>query len=383
MVLKNVNEVHIEVTSACNLSCSYCFAGQATHSTEHHRFIGKETVQQAVQKVINQTASEEISIIFHGGEPLLRSADWYGDVLDSLDGASRDSGKRFKYGLQTNAQVLHDEHLDVFVRHGVVLGCSLDGTQSINDRARGGFARSFDNILKLAGTDIFGGVLTTITKANCSEVPDILAFLERNGLLRLTANIFYRNGAGTALEPLTADEIYGAWVDISEYMLETEGRGVLERKMLQVYSRFLRPPRHEDFSMVLTCSQPFCHAGIRMIYVDGEGTIYPCGCSAWVSPPSEALGSLDTLDRGRYLQAVKQFHRRDRRYIEDCPSCPATTVCAFGCTTFDRVDADTAESLCQATRRFHDHHLTALQRSRVDRVVSSPGAMRLRKNIGR
>jgi len=69
---KEFGNIHIILTTFCNMGCSGCYQ---EHLTEHNNLILNDQTKENIKKVYNQFKSEnlDIKVSFFGGEPLLRS----------------------------------------------------------------------------------------------------------------------------------------------------------------------------------------------------------------------------------------------------------------------------------------------------------------------
>lgn len=114
------------VSQACNMACSYCFAGEGTYgkpslmSTE----IGKSSLDIANELGIS-------SIQFFGGEPLLNF-----NLIKELVHYAEKSNFRFSYGIITNATLITEEIADFFQRYDFEVTVSLDGPKRVHDTCR-------------------------------------------------------------------------------------------------------------------------------------------------------------------------------------------------------------------------------------------------------
>lgn len=76
-----------------------------------------------------------VSITFHGGEPLLQSPEFFACAA-AMAKAELEPVCEVSLAVQTNAVLLNERFIDVFNRHDIVVGVSLDGAKETNDRAR-------------------------------------------------------------------------------------------------------------------------------------------------------------------------------------------------------------------------------------------------------
>lgn len=136
--LQNLNIV-FKISERCNLKCDYCyffFGGDNTWKL-HPPAVPQQVIEHLgafAARAACDHGLQAISLIFHGGEPLLMKRQRFTEMCDALRGYEK--GFRFNFGLQTNGVLVDDEWIALFERHNVSVGVSLDGTRAINDLHR-------------------------------------------------------------------------------------------------------------------------------------------------------------------------------------------------------------------------------------------------------
>lgn len=133
-------EVIVKVAERCNLVCSYCyyfFAGDLTYKTRPGRMSRQviDGLAKFLAEGATTTGIPSIKLVFHGGEPLLlRKADF--EYACEAFRREVSPVTRLSLTVQTNGVLIDDEWVEIFRRHGVSVGISLDGNQDVNDRYR-------------------------------------------------------------------------------------------------------------------------------------------------------------------------------------------------------------------------------------------------------
>jgi len=165
----------VKVASRCNLACTYCYMYQHPDQTwrEQPVFISRATVDLLASRLVEYTRDRDgirwLTVVAHGGEPLLLGADRLDQFFSSIREALEATGVKANLGLQTNALLVDDDIVAVLQGNRVHAGVSLDGPAEINDHHRvdhaggGTFARALAGIEKLrrpsSGDSVFGGIL--------------------------------------------------------------------------------------------------------------------------------------------------------------------------------------------------------------------------------
>lgn len=130
----------LKTVERCNLNCKYCyFFNRSDRSYKNHPpFISKEVIIKLASFLLDAIRDlnlSSISIGFHGGEPMLQKKVDFNWVCSYLT----DQLSRFvtlNYNIQSNGLLIDEEWIELFVRHKVTIGISIDGTKEINDSNR-------------------------------------------------------------------------------------------------------------------------------------------------------------------------------------------------------------------------------------------------------
>lgn len=136
-----LGDLIIEVTTGCNLRCKYCvFSGsyphQRTHLTDSMSVSDARRAVTLYLNLFNESRSfnpERIpTIAFYGGEPLLNVAA----IRAAIDQAEELSVVPPTFLVTTNATLLSDNVIDLFIAHNVLPAFSIDGDEIQHDRNR-------------------------------------------------------------------------------------------------------------------------------------------------------------------------------------------------------------------------------------------------------
>jgi uncharacterized protein len=111
----------------------------------------------------------EFGVSLHGGEPLLVGAPRLAEIAALLRRTVGDA-VTLRFGMQTNATLLDDDAVATLREADIMIGVSLDGPASVNDRARpdkrgeGSHARAVRGIqsIRRVAPEHFGGILCVI-----------------------------------------------------------------------------------------------------------------------------------------------------------------------------------------------------------------------------
>ena len=122
----------IKVTSACNLSCTYCSEGSRKlvnlDIEIYKRFIDE------IPKLLMYVGHKNVDIIWHGGEPLVIGKKW---IMEAIEYTNRIlSDYTLTYSIQTNATLIDNDWVRIFKEHNFSIGISLDGYKELHDQYR-------------------------------------------------------------------------------------------------------------------------------------------------------------------------------------------------------------------------------------------------------
>jgi len=170
-------EFIIKVHSRCNLSCDYCYMYEMADQSwrTQPRKMSPEVADLTAARVGEHARSHglnRVSLILHGGEPLLAG----GDLITRLVTATRrEAGPQVTVdvSIQTNAVLLDDAYLRLFDELGVRVGVSVDGDAVAHDRHRtyanggGSYLAVSDSLARLRRFPrLYGGLLCTVDLRN-------------------------------------------------------------------------------------------------------------------------------------------------------------------------------------------------------------------------
>lgn len=172
-------EFVLKIHSRCDLACDYCYmyelADQSWRLRPHR--MPRAIAEQAATRIAEHADAHNlarVSVILHGGEPLLAGPDLISHVITTI----RDRAGpqvRVNVSLQTNGVRLDTRYLQLFASLDVRVGISFDGDAAAHDRHRRyrngqGSHRTVTAALKRlnSGTyrHLFGGLLCTIDVRN-------------------------------------------------------------------------------------------------------------------------------------------------------------------------------------------------------------------------
>ena len=120
----------------CNLACKYCYYLEKNnlYQNSHRHLMSDEMLEQFTREYIEAQTMPQVLFTWHGGEPLMRSIDFYKKALALQKKYAH--GKQIDNAIQTNGTLLTDEWCEFFAKNHWLVGISIDGPQEYHDHYR-------------------------------------------------------------------------------------------------------------------------------------------------------------------------------------------------------------------------------------------------------
>jgi uncharacterized protein len=228
----------LKLHSRCDLACDHCYmyehADQSWRSRPH--VMSSATITQVASRIAEHARRHRVpgvTVVFHGGEPLLagpeRLAEASAVLRQALAGICA-----LDLRIHTNAVLLDDGFCEVFREHGIRVGISLDGNQASNDRHRryANGRSSYAQVIHAIGLvreripELFAGLLCTIDVRNdplavyrelAAHDPPAIDFLLPHATwdsppYRPAVPCGQPGSSGQAGHPIGAETAYASWL---------------------------------------------------------------------------------------------------------------------------------------------------------------------------
>jgi uncharacterized protein len=161
--------VILKTVERCNLNCTYCyFFNQGEESYKKHpAFISEEVINQFVvflRQAVSDFSFSTIQIAIHGGEPTLQPKAQFDLLCQKLRSELKVD---LKLSIQTNGTLIDDRWIELFTRHQVAVGVSLDGPPEYNDLNR------IDHKGLGSYVAVLKGIEKLLEAVACGKIPDI------------------------------------------------------------------------------------------------------------------------------------------------------------------------------------------------------------------
>ncbi|MFD5628911.1 radical SAM/SPASM protein FxsBH, inactivated beta-hydroxylase extension form [Streptomyces sp. NPDC127072] len=174
-----LQQLVLKIHSRCDLACDHCYVYEHADQSWQGRptVISEETLRKVAQRFAAYAESHKlpsVSVILHGGEPLLVGPARMRDICAELTRTISPVTK-LNLHIHTNAVQLNARHLEVFKEFGVRVSVSLDGDRVANDRHRRDRRQrsSYDRVVRAVNLlrtpeyrHLYSGLLCTVDVAN-------------------------------------------------------------------------------------------------------------------------------------------------------------------------------------------------------------------------
>ncbi len=120
----------------CNLACKYCYYLEKNklYPTAQRHLMSDKMLEQFTREYIEAQTMNQMLFTWHGGEPLLRSIDFYRKAISLQQKYA--GGRCIDNVIQTNGTLLTDEWCEFFAQNHWLVGISIDGPQPYHDHYR-------------------------------------------------------------------------------------------------------------------------------------------------------------------------------------------------------------------------------------------------------
>jgi uncharacterized protein len=329
-------EFVLKVHSRCNLACDYCYmyemADQSWRAQPKRmtRAVAEQTAARIAEHV-RAHALTDVSIVLHGGEPLLAGPETIEQVVSAVR-AQVGEQTTVRATIQTNAALLSEEYLELFRNLDLHVGVSVDGGEQAHDRhrryanGRGSYAAVAEGLHRMIDggyRDLFNGVLCVVDIGN-----DPIATYE--GLLEFA--------------PPRMDFLlpHGTWSDPPPGRSAAADSTPYADWLIDVFTRWYDDPRTDVrlFSEIIrlligrnAVSETVGTAPVSFVVVETDGSLAQVDSLRAAFHGAHATGL--HIDRHSFDEAllVPQVAARQLGYnalSAQCQKCPVWRVCGGG-----------------------------------------------------
>lgn len=329
----------------CNLTCKYCYYLEKNklYPTAQRHLMSDEMLEQFTREYIEAQTMNQVLFTWHGGEPLLRSIDFYRKAL-SLQQKYAGS-RRIDNVIQTNGTLLTDEWCEFFAQNHWLVGISIDGPQPDHDHYRltaagkPSWKKVMQGIKLLKKHGVEWNAMAVVNAYNANHPLEFYRFFKENGcqFLQFTPIVerLTRHEDGRTLASLAdKDEI-----SLSEASVAPEQWGYF---LCAIFDEWVRKDVGKIFVEIFDCtlanwmgiSPGICayskecgHAGV----MEHNGDVYSCDHFVF---PEYKLGNIrdHSLIDMLYGEQQQEFSRQKHSSLpRQCKECDMEFACHGEC----------------------------------------------------
>jgi uncharacterized protein len=172
----------IKTSKLCNLRCRYCYEYLELGDRQAMTLDQLDTMYRHIASYYNRfDFKTEIQFVWHGGEPLLHSPDYYWQTFDRQQEIFGKLASSVTNVVQTNLTTLNQERLDLLAEGFDGVGVSIDlfGGLRTTQTEKDSVITVLKNIDRLIQNKIKFGCITVLTKASLPYLQEIFSFYEK------------------------------------------------------------------------------------------------------------------------------------------------------------------------------------------------------------
>lgn len=329
----------------CNLACKYCYYLEKNklYPTAQRHLMSDEMLERFTREYIEAQTMNQVLFTWHGGEPLLRSIDFYRKALSLQQKYA--GGRRIDNVIQTNGTLLTDEWCEFFAQNHWLVGISIDGPQPDHDHYRltaagkPSWKKVMQGIKLLKKHGVEWNAMAVVNAYNANHPLEFYRFFKENGcqFLQFTPIVerLTRHEDGRTLASLAdKDEI-----SLSEASVAPEQWGYF---LCAIFDEWVRKDVGKIFVEIFDCtlanwmgiSPGICayskecgHAGV----MEHNGDVYSCDHFVF---PEYKLGNIrdHSLIDMLYGEQQQEFSRLKHSSLpRQCKECDMEFACHGEC----------------------------------------------------
>lgn len=323
----------LKVTKACNLKCDYCYIDKEKPNTH----MNSDMIELIVKRLCDVN-EKNVSVILHGGEPLLN----FIEIKKAVRNIKKwNLKKNIFFYIQSNGTIVNEEIINFIKKEKIGFGISLDAPKNLHDSNRKyrNNKGSFDDIMKnieiLKDNKVGVSILTVLNSKNIEHIEEIIDFYISKNLTSFSFIPFQSIGEADSKNYLaiTSKQYLEAMTKlfkrIEQYNKTHKKSFIAEREFLHIIKTILFGEEETSF----LCKRTPCGAASNVFAFDYNGDVY-C-CDDFLEDPKFYLGNVkyNTISDFRKHENALKLQNRCVNNIPDCKICPFKKICCGGCAS--------------------------------------------------
>ena len=341
----------VKPTNRCNGDCHYC----SSYSINAPSDMNEDILEKMYDELFDYARAanvENITMLWHGGEPLLMGKKFYRKAWEK---AIEQKVFRMRHLIQTNLLSVDEEWIELFTNFDVYVSTSVDpiGHARTYKDGRLQYPDWINNFTLMCSSNVkVGGVVFTVTSKHMDRIEELYCFFKNiQSLASREIGIKFNPVCPAGKANTEKGNVLG---------IQPSDFGLFLSRLWDYWNRDGRPFPISPFSEwamygQLSCEfSGACHE--HFLSIDGEGNIYHCGRFSDSGLP---LGNMHentlTSIMTENLWRRQLFKRKAALQSGHCMGCELWEYCGGGCPYFADLyfsDPLAASPLCEATKTF-------------------------------
>ena len=343
-----INKLILNVTSRCNMRCSYCYANFGKFDNYESRNMTSEEVTMYINKLIPRVVKKIEVVQFFGGEPTLAEKTIEAtckhfsylvekNIIDCVP----------RFTMISNCVNISDGLYDIINKYNIRIVASLDGPKYIHDIQRkfadgsGTYEFVKDNIKRLQS--FIDGIEATYTKVH------VQSEMSAEKLIDYLSDEFNVSRKRISVIPVTGCKELGLTElekDNYYYFSDwTSDDGYIKRAFFENLQ-----------------SDLYCNAGYNTIALMPNGDIYPC--HMYAANKSYRIGNIKDEWIEEYKEKLEQISFSSKYQRLKCRNCWIRKVCHLCTAKMTLSDKSVSELIsieaCNERKKYIENRLLQL-----------------------
>ncbi len=365
----------------CNLDCTYCYYLHKEELYPDSKWkMGDECLESYIRQYIDAQPANttEVTFAWQGGEPTLLGIEFFERCVQIQKQFAR-PGMKVANTLQTNGVLLDDDWCRFFLKHGFLIGLSIDGPAELHDAYRvdhkgeGSHAKVVAALRKLKKYGVEFNALVVVNRNNGDEGSRIYRYLRDAGCLYMQfIPAVERTGVGRHAEGGVSNSTQSVPFDKAAEAVSS--RSVLPeqfgRFLIDVFDEWIQKDVGRVFVQIFDMAlsawvgvEPslcvFRQTCGRALAMEHNGDVY--SCDHFVEP-DYLLGNLNVVPLDELVNSGRQqaFGDAKRDTLPAyCLNCEVRHACNGECPKNRFISTPSGEGglnyLCAGYRMFFNH----------------------------
>lgn len=362
----------------CNLACDYCYYLEKAHlyADNPQQAMDERTLEAYIKQYIEAQTTPSVLFTWHGGEPMLRSLDFYKKALALQQRYA--NGRTIENCIQTNGTLITEAWAQFLAEHHWLVGISIDGPAEWHDTYRralykqGQLVGSHRKVMRgldlLKRHGVAWNAMAVVNRLNADHPERFYQYFKDLGCEYLQFSpIVERITTHSDGRHLAAVEDAGEGVTLAPFSITPEQWGHF---LCGVWDAWMREDVGRVFVQLFdstlanwvgvepglcTMARACGHAAV----MEHNGDVYACDHYVF---PQYKVGNIHerTITNMMYDASQQQFGRNKyERLTQQCRDCHYLFTCWGECPRNRFVQSHTGEHghnyLCEGYYRFFHH----------------------------